>query len=228
MSKSPDNPNPNHHHVPLLPEDLGRVVGRLPEGYKIHLMAGRGILAGGFIRSVIAGEPVRDVDVYCSKLNSTWWHTAAKVADVAEFPLGKTIQHVGVSVPLQLITAFPEQSEDPAKLLDIFDFTICKAVVWYDVKGKEWKGLCDIKFYLDLASKRLRYEAPPEHKYAGGSLLRMRKYVKRGYHIPASSLAQLVCDVVGVDILAEKEYHKRLELLSTRLVELDPSEGGTL
>lgn len=213
-------------HLPLIEEDLGRVIGRLPKAYATQLKLGRGILAGGFIRSVLAGEEVKDIDIYCSPAMKVNWGMCKKVISATPFPFGQTIRHEGVSVPLQVITGIDHST--PADLLATFDFTICKAVVWYDVAGKSWRSLCDVKFYLDLATKRLRYEAPKEHKYAGASLLRMRKFIKRGYHIPASSLAQMVVDLLGVDILEEKEYDKRLTLLCTKLVELDPSEGGPL
>src|SRR3546814_108829 len=48
----------------LIPEDLNYVVNRLPRDVK-KLMKDKGVyLAGGFIRSCIAGEKINDIDLW--------------------------------------------------------------------------------------------------------------------------------------------------------------------
>ena len=50
--------------------------------------------------------------------------------------------------------------------------------------GGEYVGLCNIRFYPDLAARRLVYTSPLRNEDAGGSILRVLKFYQRGYRIP--------------------------------------------
>ena len=66
--------------------------------------------------------------------------------------------------------------------------------------GGVWRSLVADTFYEDLAAKRLVYCSPQRNEDAGGSLLRVIRFVARGYVVPPSSLAAVVARLItGVE-----------------------------
>jgi len=79
---------------------------------------------------------------------------------------------------------------DGPSLVNSFDFTIVQAAVWWGKNG--WESTTGAGFYADLAARRLVYTHPVRVEEAGGSLLRVLKYVKKGYNIQPGSLGGVV------------------------------------
>lgn len=84
-----------------------------------------------------------------------------------------------------------------------------------------------MRFYPDLAAKRLTYCAPKRIEEAGGSLLRVLKFYRRGYIIPLDSLAAVIARLTsppGADSSGELqvagEYLKLLRMVDP---EVDPT-----
>jgi hypothetical protein len=101
------------------------------------------------------------------------------------------------------------------KIIAHFDFTICAAAVWWDDLNRIWKSQVHQDFYADLDRQRLVYTGSEE---PGGSLLRAFKYSRRGYHIFADSIAEIV------EGLLEQRYRDNsgpVDIL-TLLREVDP------
>ncbi|MBY5942350.1 hypothetical protein KUW00_15830 [Halomonas sp. DP5N14-9] len=184
----------------LIEQDLHRVMLRLPKDV-IELMKRHGLmLGGGFIREIVAGLPPNDIDLLGPtvdrlKLAATeLYHSRNKQARVLE--TNNAITHVAPPrTTVQFITRW--NFDDPAMLMKSFDFTVCQAVVyWVPCEGSDaggyWASLVSDRFYADLASRRLTYTSPNRHEDAGGSMLRMRKFLGRGYHIDADSLAGIM------------------------------------
>lgn len=184
----------------LIQEDLHRVMLRLPmdvtEMMKTHSL----MLGGGFIREVVAGQPPNDIDLFGPsedrlKLAATeFYHKRKGEARVLE--TDNAITHVAPPrTTVQFITRWT--FDDPVPLMKSFDFTVCQAVVYWvpaatEEVGGYWDSVVSERFYADLASRRLTYTSPDRHEDAGGSMLRMRKFLGRGYHIDADSLAQIM------------------------------------
>jgi len=80
----------------------------------------------------------------------------------------------------------------PSDVVESFDFTVCQAAIWYDKKEAAWKSVISAGFYPDLAARRLVYTFPKREEEAGGSMLRVRKFLQRGYSIQAPSLAGVI------------------------------------
>lgn len=184
----------------LIQEDLHRVMLRLPKDVA-QMMKEHGLmLGGGFIREVVAGQPPNDIDLLGPsvdrlKLAATeFFHSRNKQARVLETQ--NAITHVAPPrTTVQFITRWT--FDDPVPLMQSFDFTVCQAVVyWTPSKDEEaggyWDSLVSERFYADLASRRLTYTSPDRHEDAGGSMLRMRKFLGRGYHIDADSLSKII------------------------------------
>lgn len=199
------------HHD--LQNALRRTPRRLLEAMKDPVWAGKIFVGGGFLRSVIAGEPVNDVDVFVSSKED-----AKKLADKLAFipenasRVGAPLRHRvyesdnaftirGFGPAVQIIHRWVfNKAEDVAKS---FDFTICCAVFWWGEYASRsglgdsdvvcrWKSYCDERFYPDLAAKRLHYRSPVRNEDAGGSLLRVLKYYQKGYRIPLNSLGAVI------------------------------------
>lgn len=220
----------------LLPEDLNYIVNRLPTDVRKLMKKGNIYLAGGFIRSCIANEQVNDIDL--------WGADAEQLKVTAQLFAGErkvrcmmtdnacTILTNG-RTPVQFITRWTY--DDPVKLAESLDYSIASAVIWYEradaqpadgsrVYG-QWKSHCHENFYADLASKRLRYLFPVRNEDAGGSMLRMTKFLARGYRIAPESLAGLIARMnSGIkydDFLTTDERHQT-KVYAGLLREVDP------
>ncbi|MBT2773803.1 hypothetical protein J7J47_16395 [Halomonas sp. ISL-60] len=163
------------------------------------------MLGGGFIREVVAGLPPNDIDLLGPsvdrlKLAATeLYHKRKGEARVLE--TDNAITHVAPPrTTVQFMTRWT--FDDPVPLMQSFDFTVCQAVVYWtpcstEDAGGYWDSVISDRFYPDLASRRLTYTQPDRHEDAGGSMLRMRKFLGRGYHIGADSLAAVMARVVS-------------------------------
>jgi hypothetical protein len=189
---------------------------------------GRIFVGGGFLRSVVCGDPINDVDVFVQSKADAWAVARALVIDA------KRIK------PLSVIEPFTPEQEATIKrhiyetdnaltvtcctpaiqvihrwvfptlqaVADSFDFTCCCAAFGWMLPSDltatstpAWESYCDERFYPDVASKRLVYRNPVRNEDAGGSMLRVLKYYQKGYRIPLDSLADVITRLVhGVDL----------------------------
>jgi hypothetical protein len=172
--------------------DVLRVTRRLDARVVNILKAypGEVFLTGGFIRAVIAGEPVNDVDLVVKDI-----HVAGVVAGQLQGDSKERVVSTENAYTLtryrpvvQVITRWVYDT--PAAALNEFDFTVACAAVWYE--GGAWRSLCHDHYYADLAAKRLVYLAPQRHEDAGGSMLRLLKFYRRGYTAPLSTVAAVM------------------------------------
>lgn len=187
--------------------DINSLVRRLPRRV-VRLLVdnpGRLFVAGGYIRSVVANEPVNDIDLFCGTKEFAKQLAEQLAKDVRRKPIETenafTIPRVRGSLSVQFIHRWT--FADPGTCTESFDFTVACAAFWWQefVKGLgHWESLADKDFYQDLAAKRVVYRSPKRNEEAGGSLLRVLKFYQRGYRIPIDSLAAVVARVaVAVD-----------------------------
>ena len=174
-------------------QDLHFVVTRIPRDVREMVRDNALFIAGGFIRSTISDEKPSDIDIFGP--NKDELETIAM-----QFALSRTAKlHStdnaftvlsGTRIPVQFIHRWLYPSDQPDLLLREFDFTIAQAVVWF--ADNQWHSLISDDFYADLAARRLVYTHPKRLEDAGGSLLRVRKFVSKGYSIQPLSLAGVV------------------------------------
>jgi len=208
----------------LTVNDLNFVLTRFPKDLMEVVKENGLIIAGGFIRSTIAGERVSDYDLFGSskeKLEGIAYKLATRrkgrvhVTDNAYTLLSPP------RIPIQFITRW--LFTDPLAVAQSFDFTVCQAAIWYS--GDKWYSSVSDNFYSDLAARRLVYTAPERNEDAGGSLLRARKFLMRGYSIQSSSLAGVVARLLkGFDTseTSLEEEHLVSRVLTGLLREVDP------
>lgn len=181
-------------------------------------------IAGGYIRSVISGEPVNDIDLFCptKKKAEHYAELLAGGLDREKFETDNAITLPGTPA-IQFITrwVFPGFTE----LLSSFDFTIaCAAIWWQGGFEGEWRSACHEDYYRDLAARRLAYLKPTREEEPGGSMLRVLKFYQRGYRIPLSDLGSVISRLVeGVEDLAAHDETFRAKLITGLLYEVDPA-----
>lgn len=182
--------------------DLRFVAQKTPKDIRDLLTANPRMLmiGGGFIRAVIAGEEPSDIDIFGPSqefLEGIANILAAKRNENgADTRVHKTKNAITVitsnRIPIQFITRWTfNKAQD---LVASFDFTVCQAVFYRmgNQSNSPWASSIGERFYSDLAAKRLHYTAPVREEEAGGSMLRVLKYAKRGYSIQVTSLGGVI------------------------------------
>lgn len=211
----------------LLTEDLMWCVSRLHDRVSQALHDHQPCFcAGGFIRSCIAGEPIHDVDLFAPSKASA--ETLAKaLADgspIIETGNAFTLDVAGRCVQVIHRWTFANAAECVAA----FDFTIARAAIWWNPVKMAWESTCDERFYPDLAAKRLVYCQPQRNEDAGGSMLRVTKFITRGYRISPRDLGKVVARLMsGVELGKVSDGKKcdenRLsDVVAGLLLEVDP------
>lgn len=221
----------SHGFIKLEPDDVRYVVSHIPKDVRSIISRDRLFLAGGFIRSIIAGERPSDIDLF----GPTEAVLRASAEDLQKYRMGSRIHKSDNAYtllspprkPIQFITRWLYL--DPEVLLKEFDFTVAQAIIWWD--GDYWQSLASPRFYVDLAAKRLYYTSPVRKEDAGGSLLRVRKFLSKGYSIQIGSLAAVVARLamaVDWDALKDRNGGKLWEervstVIHGLLREVDPN-----
>lgn len=187
----------------LTSTDLRFVVSRIPKDVREIMKNNQIFLAGGFIRAVIAGEAPSDLDLLGPD-KMLLENLALTLSQSRQGRVYKTDNAITVLSPPRKPVQFVHRwlYSDAEKLISEFDFTVVQVAVYWE--DDQWRSVCSPRFYPDLAARRLTYTHPQRHEDAGGSMLRVIKYVKRGYNIQAPSLAGVVSRLVaGVNLKKE-------------------------
>jgi hypothetical protein len=222
----------------LLRDDLQNLLSRTPRDVRnlLKTFPHPLYLAGGFVRAIISGEDVSDIDLFGPD-KETLRLAALTLAQqrhgrIHETKNAFTVLTADRRSPVQFIHRWT--FENATQLVDSFDFTVAKAAVWFsnkiaidqvgDVTLAEqratWTSYIDDLFYPDLAARRLRYCSPVRVEELGGSLLRVRKFLTRGYTIQVPSLAAVVARA-ATDIRSDDETFVAA-VIEGRLREVDP------
>jgi hypothetical protein len=208
----------------LLQHDVHRCQLRLPKLVK-ELLRDPTLnlcVAGGYIRSCIANEPVNDIDLFSS---SRVLAELAALRLAPGTPFHKTENAITVRMPNSPAVQFIHRwtFDRPERVIPSFDFTIARAAMWWDAPGNQWRTICDPRFYADLAAKRLIYCSPIRSEGAGGSMLRVLKFYQKGYRIPLDSLGAVIARLTK-DVRAEAQTETDIAKVITGLLrEVDPS-----
>lgn len=184
-------------------------------------------VGGGFIRATIAGETPSDIDLFGDKKERLELIAADLAASRPGSKVHKTKNAITVltpdRLPVQFITRWT--FERGADLVASFDFTVCQAAIWRHKSGQgEYCTEIGERFYQDLAARRLHYTSPVREEEAGGSMLRVIKYVKRGYSIQIGSLGAVIGRLVSAmdSDRAENWHLTKGQILGGLLREVDP------
>ena len=219
--------------------DLHRALRGIPKELKQHMKGGKVFVGGGYITSVVRGDKVNDIDVFVgSKAEAEALARSLKatlnITNEWKSDNAITLRRPG-RPPIQIIHRWTfTKLKDVA---DSFDFTICCAVIGYEFDtsggiegGMQISSYCDDAFYQDVAANRLVYRHPVRNEDAGGSMLRLLKYYRKGYSAPLETTGGVIARMIGkVDWSQINGYYgvEREEFLTRvltgLLVEVDPN-----
>lgn len=182
----------------LTTTDLNYVVRRLPKDVRETLVEYTVSVAGGFIRETIAGNEPKDIDLFAGSvdlLKSVAANLAAK-RNARNHTTDNAITLLAPPrMPLQFITRWT--FTEPERLVESFDFTVCQAAIWFDKGTRQFTSMCSDGFYPDLAARRLVYTSPVREEEAGGSMMRVVKFLARGWNIQTPSLGAVMARVAS-------------------------------
>jgi hypothetical protein len=215
----------------LKENDLNYIVRHIPKDLRKLMMDHSGDagirIGGGFIRSIIAGEKISDIDVFGSSRDQLKIVSGTLAYERNCVPHESQNAYTLLSPPrwpVQFI--FRWTFDSPDLCMASFDFTIAQSVIWYDNdKQPHWQSICHDNFYSDLAAHRLVYTFPQRIEDAGGSIMRVRKFLSKGYNIQPESFAGVISRVcMGVDQVAKSVPGESFlsKLVQSLLIEVDP------
>jgi len=208
--------------------DLYNAVLLLPDKI-VHFLkvnSNKAYLAGGYLRSVIGNEPISDYDIFFSydKANLQshlhTWSPSADLAGIEETENSFLIPKRLDCPPIQFIWRW--KFTDAKDLIDKFDFTIAKAVIWYN--GSDWCGLVCDTYYQDLAAKRIVYSSGVPGNEGAGHIARLLKFIARGYSIGPNDLANILTwSISSIKCLGEVD---RSALKAELFLEIERMQQG--
>lgn len=187
----------------LTKNDLRYVVTRLPRDIRDLLSenARKLYVGGGFVRATIAGEVPSDIDLFGADPVALDAMAVLLSTRRPGSKLHRSKNAITLITPDRLMVQFITRwtFANAAELVASFDFTVCQAAIYRHghASNDPWCSLVGDGFYVDLAGRRLVYTSPVRIEEAGGSLLRVIKYVKRGYSIQVDSLGRVVARLDG-------------------------------
>lgn len=208
----------------LVKTDLEFVVRRIPKDVRDLMTTNNMFLGGGFIRETVSGGEVQDVDLFGEskdQLNSMAKLLQTKRDGSRIHQTTNAITLISTPrLPVQFITRWVFES--PELAVESFDFTVCQAVIYYDQRCLRWESVISETFYSDLAAKRLVYTDPVREEESGGSLMRVLKFIKRGYNIQPASLGRVVARLVAKIEVAKLGNNDMGAVIGGLLREVDP------
>jgi len=204
----------------LNPYDVKRCRRFLPKVIKDVMKHNKVFVGGGFITSIVTGNPINDIDLFVpsKELAETLVYSLKTEVDKTH-KSDNAITIIRDGKPaIQIIHRWVfDNLEDMAKS---FDFTIsCAGLSVND-------SYCDDNFYQDLSAKRLIYRHPIRNEDAGGSMLRLLKYYRKGYTAPLNSIAGVVTRMVkDIDFgkVDPKDEDRLTKVITGLLIEVDPN-----
>lgn len=191
--------------------EFNLLVGRLAAAVRAVLVSSGGILAGGALISLWNNEEPRDYDIwysdevgaslgaelYTSYGGGVALKTSSSVLTAPAWLVGLTIK----VPPVQFIWLY--ERLDAWEVLKTFDFSVCKAALWYDSAKCRWTGIHVEDWFMDVENKVLEYVSGAWNP--GGALQRAMKYSKRGYVLGVASLNRILVDVIKTSEICDLE-----------------------
>jgi hypothetical protein len=236
LSKCSSNENPTvdwsgvgRQFEALTADMTTRLQTAIPKSVHLLLLSSWGseleqkpVLAGGCIRDLlILNEQPKDYDLFFPN-NRMVDRAVDYMQNSDHFPyvvagIYKTVNAVSVrvmvgasSICIQLIKRW--SYEEPTQVSEQFDFTAVAAGCWYE--GTRLITHVHPLFLHDAANKILRYMAPVREEDPAGSLLRVIKFLKRGYDISAAELAAVMARCVAAcedeELVSVRDTQKEL------------------
>lgn len=173
------------------------------------------IIAGGSITALFTGQKIRDWDIYfrgsTDCLQGTTWFglngTLLNQTDTSmSYRLGKQEK------PYQLIV-MPDLFGDPQTIFGYYDFTVCMAAYQFFEDGKSEGFVFGDEFFKHIGQRRLVFHTGTMFPIC--SLLRVMKYIKRGYFITGMELMKIGLAIHSLKINTYRDLRRQLQGIDT-------------
>lgn len=179
--------------INLEDKDLRRIVMSL--SFKVREAIRRNpekvVLAGGYIRALVANELVHDVDLFVSSEKEA--KSTCQGVKLLFKPKDLCLSCDDKGTEVQVVWRYPFKT--PIDVPNQFDYTVSKAAVWFSEGDKNtpagFRRICHERFYVDIARKVLVYDSIRDEEQATG-FPRLLKYTTYGYSIEPESLAEVI------------------------------------
>lgn len=177
--------------------EIESVLDHVPPFVQEQMKRENVVLAGGLIRDVIAGLPVKDVDIFCHSQEQ-----AERLAMEAGTYVTKTLFAFTVKtlrLPVQYV--FYKEFADATELVSQFDFRACCAGIYWepacglataDYLGGRWVGIAADGFHVDCEDKELRFMSQKKDEGMLTALGRALKLTAKGWHLSTNEAAAII------------------------------------
>jgi hypothetical protein len=156
------------------------------------------MLAGGAFERILTNNPVNDLDIYFTRPEDVYSTVKALIANKYAI-MAKTNRSLLLknnnsfdNIPINII--YMSFFKDLNAVFDNFDYECCKAGFYFS--NNEF--VCSPIFWETLQTKSLKYTGS---KYPIGALMRLTKYVQRGYTPDYSSVLKLYKDLNALNMV---------------------------
>lgn len=173
------------------------------------------IIAGGAITALFTGQKIRDWDIYfrhavdCHRA-VTWFGingTLANETDTSKsYHLGKQEK------PYQLIV-MQDLFGDPKTIFNYYDFTVCMAAYQFREDGKEEGFVFGEDFFKHIGQRRLVFHTGTMFPIC--SMLRVMKYVKKGFFITGMELLKIGLSIHSLKMETYADLRRQLQGIDT-------------
>ena len=156
------------------------------------------VVAGGVFRAIYENDNIKDIDLFVDSKD-----TAERLVDdycimmgLREVDVQRTKNainlHIDGEPPIQIITRW--MYANPEDVIRSFDFTMAQGSLWWD--GERYQSAFGETFFVDVDLRQLVYTSPDRNEDCAGSLMRVVKFLRRGYNIDAKNLTAVVSRLV--------------------------------
>lgn len=170
-------------------------------------------IAGGAVLSEVTQSEINDLDIYPKSekdfVNIFYdlLDAGCFVIDISNravtFKCNDHINEKGERLIIQVIIF--DWFDHYNKIFEYFDFTVCMGA--FDCDSKEFFFHED--YFIDVSRKNLSFN--PKTRFPTGSLLRVKKYENRGYHISKSDLIKISLSISNKGIPSSwEEFSKEI------------------
>jgi hypothetical protein len=169
--------------------------GSISKAVWAELKDSQAYIAGGAMTSIFSGNKINDIDIYFSDVagkDKTCDYFLKLKGSVLSFETVKAKTFKYKNQIYQLIVHPDLIVPTPQALFDFYDFTICMGA--YNFR----KFVLHENFFQHLSQRRLIFNH--KTKYPICSLMRVRKFLERGYKISYTELIKIALSVHGLNL----------------------------
>lgn len=172
----------------LTKEEVERVLSLLPPAVLKQLQRENVVLAGGCIRDVLAGIPVKDLDVFCHSEKQAE-HLAMAVSPFARHTtFAYSVVVAPCPLPIQFI--YYKDFSNAEDLISQMDFRACCAGIYWD--GNEFVGVAVDGMRFDCQARELHFMSQKKDEGKLTALRRALDFSRKGWTISNEELADII------------------------------------